>query len=64
MTSEIIPSVAYDNYDDFQHVILIIFKIYIFTILRRKIVSGHKLLSINKSTNMINFARPSKFAHK
>jgi hypothetical protein len=57
MTSEIIQSLAYDNYDDFQRVILIIFTKKKFIILRRKITSGHKLPSINKSTNMIIFAR-------
>jgi hypothetical protein len=34
MSSEIIENVAYDNYDDFQHVKLHIFKKIHFTILR------------------------------
>jgi hypothetical protein len=34
MNSEIIQSVAYDNYDDFQHVNVIFFTKFHFTILR------------------------------
>jgi hypothetical protein len=34
MSSEIIQNVAYDNYEDFQHVNLHIFKRFHFTILR------------------------------
>jgi hypothetical protein len=34
MSSEIIQSVAYDNYDDFQHVNFIFFTKFYFTILK------------------------------
>jgi hypothetical protein len=34
MSSEIIENVAYDNHDDFQHINLIIFTKFQFTILR------------------------------